>query len=646
MVHRFLKLSDTSRESRLGKLYIPELDGIRGLAVIFVMLNHANIQYFFTGGYIGVDIFFVISGYVITKLLIHNGVMSIFTFYERRIRRLYPSLILVISVSYITGFFILYQEGWMKFVRSGISCLTFSSNFFFSKTGYFDQSSEFSPLLHTWSLSIEEQFYFIFPFLLPIFFSKESFKRKFYFLYLIFFFSFSLSVIASNFAPTQNYYSIVTRGWELIIGVILAGVIQKADEAKISKNLWSITFVFSLILIFYAALFFQSSTKVPGFPGLIPTFATAALITSSKYTRQAKILRSKILVYIGLISYEIYLWHQPIFAFWKISTGREISFLTLASLSLIIFFISIFTREVFASYFKNRILKNKTLTFTIFLISSIFLISVFAISPKTNYATIGYKHYFQNNQVLFQIDDLARKRNQNCLIENLQNKDRIPCNFNFFDDRKKLLLWGDSHAASLANGLISLNSFNIQQETMVSCPPLLHVNFARNKYCLNFNNYVVKVINEFRPDVIVLLANWNQSSFLKLNVIIQQTVLLVHKLSPESKIVVLGGLPQWGIPLPDMFVRNNTKIHGYLRTFNFGLNEIQESDAALRSSLTGSPAIFISITDLVCKNRLCISVVKNENNKLAATAFDYAHLTTSGSLFYVKKIIQSGDFPR
>jgi peptidoglycan/LPS O-acetylase OafA/YrhL len=179
-------------------------------------------------------------------------------------------------------------------------------------------STEYSPLLHTWSLSVEEQFYLFFPNVYLVFFGKHSKRLKNFIFTLLFFLSFCLSVFASNFAPTQNYYSTATRVWEILLGSLLAINIDKFSEIKVNRRIFTAIFLSSISIIMLVGLFFDSTTKVPGFPALLPTFATAWLILSSRLTPFSKILQSKYIVYVGVLSYEIYLWHQPIFSFWKL----------------------------------------------------------------------------------------------------------------------------------------------------------------------------------------------------------------------------------------------------------------------------------------------------------------------------------------
>ena len=317
----------------MKSIYRPEIDGLRAIAVFGVIIYHANFDLFgynfFQGGFIGVDIFFVISGYLITTLILKeilkNNRFSFINFYERRIRRILPALLFVTTIASIISYFILLPSSLIDFGKSILSIIFFSSNFYFNYTGnsYGQENSLLKPLLHTWSLSVEEQFYILFPIFLVIsikFIRKKLFTILFYtFLTSLFFTHFNFLL---NFSDrfSFNYYILPSRVFELLIGSLLSYIELKNLGQKNRKYYSILNQIFptvGIILIVYPFIYFKlDSIYHPSFITLIPLTGAALIIWFSKKGELiTEILSSKILTFFGLISYSLYLWHYPIFAF-------------------------------------------------------------------------------------------------------------------------------------------------------------------------------------------------------------------------------------------------------------------------------------------------------------------------------------------
>ena len=314
--------------------YRREIDGLRAIAVIPVILFHAGFK-ICPGGYIGVDVFFVISGYLIANIIINemnSNTFSFFNFYLRRARRILPALFFVILICIPISFFTLFPRDFHNFSGSLNTTLLFLSNIFFWKTsgGYFSTRAELQPLIHTWSLAIEEQFYIIFPAILLV--SIKFFKNKFYMILILIGAS---SIISSEFASytdqDANFYLLHNRAWELILGA-LSSVIYFQKQKSIN-NIISILSLIILIIIF-----FTYNEDVNTHLRLIPVLITAILIlTCSSDTLTYKILSNQFLQYIGKLSYSAYLIHQPLFAF-----ARNISIFEIDIIEKSIILLSIF----------------------------------------------------------------------------------------------------------------------------------------------------------------------------------------------------------------------------------------------------------------------------------------------------------------
>ena len=314
--------------------YRPEIDGLRALAVIAVILFHAeflisfnlgnksfNEIKLFEGGFLGVDIFFVISGYLITSLILkglNENIFSIRDFYERRARRILPILFFIILISIPLSFIFLLPKQIEENSISALATLFFGSNIWFwlvDGYSYWSPINEFKPLLHTWSLAVEEQFYIFYPILLIIIFKKFN-KHVFSILFIIFLISLQIAEFGSNNYVVANFYLLPSRGWELISGALLA----KLQYSSFNKNkISSLNYLMPLLglfLIINSMIFFDGSTKHPSMVTTIPIIGTMLIIWYSKKGELVYVLlSSKFLVSVGKISYSLYLWHYLLFSY-------------------------------------------------------------------------------------------------------------------------------------------------------------------------------------------------------------------------------------------------------------------------------------------------------------------------------------------
>jgi peptidoglycan/LPS O-acetylase OafA/YrhL len=296
--------------------YRPEIDGLRALAVLPVILFHAGFEYF-SGGFVGVDVFFVISGYLITTIIISEmaeGKFSIVNFYERRARRILPALFFVMAACLPFALFWLTPIHLKDFGQSILAVSTFSSNIlFWWESGYFGTAAELKPLLHTWSLAVEEQYYILFPvFLMSIW--RLGIKWVLIILSITFFVSLGTAQWGAYKSPSTAFFLLPTRGWELLVGVFAAFYLKHNMYLK-SLFLNQILSLLGLGMIVYSIIAFDESTPFPSLYALIPTIGTGLIILSStKQTVVHSLLGSKVLVGLGLISYSAYLWHQPLLA--------------------------------------------------------------------------------------------------------------------------------------------------------------------------------------------------------------------------------------------------------------------------------------------------------------------------------------------
>ena len=469
--------------------YRPEIDGLRAIAVGTVILYHAKITVFshqlFKGGFIGVDIFFVISGYLITSIilkeLLTNGSFLFKHFYERRIRRILPALIFVMLVSLPFAWMYLLPSSFVDFSKAILYSLGFSSNFYFHYSGqqYAAESGLLKPFLHIWSLSVEEQYYITFPIVLLIVF-KYFRQYLIHILILGFIISLGLADWGSRNHPSFNFYSFPTRAWELLAGSILAYFEINNGHRSKNKTLNLILPTIGLLLIGSSILFFNDKTFHPSFYTLSPIIGVCLIIWFSKKKEIiTKILSTKLFVGIGLISYSLYLWHYPIFAFFR--NSGLVSGSTLGKLSIILILLIC---SIISYYFIEKPFRKKKFQFKFFFIT---IVSLFFILISFNFYVIyndGIKTRFP---------------------EFFQTKLK-QTNVNFYqkDNTQKVVLIGDSHAGSL--------EFKLNEE--IKKKDLSLFRFPTDIYLTDFN-YVSKSTN--RIDDTFIDKNVKIDNFLKEN---------------------------------------------------------------------------------------------------------------------------------
>jgi peptidoglycan/LPS O-acetylase OafA/YrhL len=429
--------------------YRPEIDGLRAIAVFAVILYHANLSLFghpiLQGGFLGVDIFFVISGYLITTIILEeiyeNGQFSFLNFYERRIRRIIPVLLFVIIVSIPFAYFYLLPSSLIDFSKSILYSLGFLSNYYYYNTGqiYGAENALLKPLLHFWSLSVEGQFYIFFPAFLVIIF--KFFKRYILAILIIFFLlSLLFGIYYSKIDSSFNFYILPSRIFELLSGAILSFLELNNPNKKFNQNnafYYSLPF-FGIVLIFYS-LIFLNFNKIfhPSTITLIPVVGICLVIWFSKKDEIiTKILSSKIFVFFGLISYSLYLWHYPVFAIYRYSFADGMTYKKL-SLPIIIIILSIFSFYLIEKPFRNfKKIKTKNLIFILFFL----LITIIGIAINFIYYE-GYKKRFIYKGVSIDRNDYELEIGNWLRNSNTQDV--------FDKNHKNVLIIGNSHARDM-----------------------------------------------------------------------------------------------------------------------------------------------------------------------------------------------------
>ncbi len=443
-------------------MYRKEIDGLRAFAIIPVVFFHSGLE-IFNGGYIGVDIFFVISGYLITNIIleeIDENRFSILNFYQRRARRLLPALFSVIIVSLPFAWFWMLPDPLENYGQSLIATIFFSNNILLYLTsGYWDLDSQFKPFLNTWSLGVEEQFYIIFPILL-VFFKKYFNNKTLFVLTIIFLLSLILCEIGSKKFENANFYLIFTRSWELLLGSF-GSFIKKKNYISPNKYL-SVLFLICLIFSF---VFFNEKILFPSLLTLIPTLSALGLIIFANETNLAgRILGTKFFVFVGLISYSLYLWHYPIIAFTKIYLKGEPSIILIIFLIFISFFISFLSWKYIENPFRQKKVGNK-------LFLSIVLLFGILIS------FIGYQLHANNGYVNRVFDQNINSSSMH-IKYNMKNFEYKNNDFNPTSENKILVI-GNSMGRDIVN--ILRETYNLNKISLIYRDDLHSCNLIETK---------------------------------------------------------------------------------------------------------------------------------------------------------------------
>lgn len=439
--------------------YRPEIDGLRSIAVMPVILFHGGLD-LFSGGFVGVDVFFVISGYLITTIVLselEDGRFSLLNFYSRRARRILPALFFVVACTFPFAWVLMLPTEFKDFAQSIAAVSIFSSNFlFWIESGYFAAAAELKPLLHTWSLAVEEQYYIFFPLLLMLFWRRNA-KATTLLLFAIFLASLFISELLWRSAPDANFYLLPSRIWELMVGSFCAiFTLKRGPQCSHPLS------IIGLLLILVSIFVYDSETPFPSVYALVPVIGTGmVLLFATKGTWVARVLSTPIPVGIGLISYSAYLWHQPLFALVRLRAPAEpplILMMSLAALSLVL------------AYFSWRFVEKPARhiswsAFKVVASTTLASASIFVISAGLSVTDL-HRTYFENS-LSPQNRDLLTRVTRMQTMEHGKPDDEGDCRFyterfdtnmrDRFDDcfaqhDKAVVIFGDSHSIDVFNG--------------------------------------------------------------------------------------------------------------------------------------------------------------------------------------------------
>ncbi len=638
--------------------YRREIDGLRALAVLVVIFFHAGFETF-SGGFVGVDIFFVISGYLITTIILaelEQGKFSIVNFYERRARRILPALFLVMLVCIPFAWCWLLPSDMKDFSESVLAVSVFASNIlFWRESGYFDLAAELKPLLHTWSLAVEEQYYVLFPLFLMLFW-KSGKRWILVTLGLVFCASLAVAQWAAYATPTPAFYLLPTRGWELLMGAFAAFYLLQSNRKNFGKGLRDLAGWLGVALILYAVFAYSNATPFPGFYALVPTLGTVLIILfATQQTSVGRFVGNKAFVGMGLISYSAYLWHHPLFAFARYAgiTGsdKEALFgLVAATIAL-----AFLTWKFVECPFRNKTFVNKKSLFTFVFLGS-FIFAAFGFYGHTKNGDLGqvsadqkkFLDYFENDFPEWKYvvqNGLIEKYRDDCNFYDISkymsgNHTIVPvetisksCFTKKFEISKVVFIWGDSHAQQLYYGLSKVlpNDFEVLQVASSGCAIDLHSPKNKGSYCEYSNWFAFDAVKKLKPEIVIVGQNSRH------DVSRMEDVSAELKRVGVKNVIFTGPSPHWAPSLPAVVARMLPNVPN--RTF-FGVDKgVLERDKKLISSTRNSINFdYLSLIDYFCNKDGCL-LHYEPNIAQSATSFDYGHLTPIASYHLAKDLL-------
>jgi len=502
--------------------YRREIDGLRAVAVLPVIFFHAGISTI-SGGFVGVDVFFVISGYLITSIIFAEreaGNFSLIGFYERRARRILPALFVVMFVCIPLAWFLLMPKDMQAFSQSLMAVPTFVSNILFARQiNYFDTSAELKPLLHTWSLAVEEQFYLLFPLFVMLTWRICKLHVVWMLLVISCISFYAAQWGSSLFRSSSIFYILPTRAWELLIGAIAAIYMFERDKKRnfqwkeINGFAKQFAGVLGLFLILYGVFAYDKKTPFPGVYALAPTVGAVLIILfATQKTIVGRMLGSNIFVGIGLVSYSAYLWHQPIFAFAKHRAMGEPTKEVMLSLLLLVLLLAYISWRYIEKPFRSKHLIGRA---KIFLLGGSLSVLFFT-GGLIGYLQDGYPSRF-DDRVLTAIRGFDDKSPRQKECHATPYKYIHPTEACLIGNNSRIVgaLLGDSHADAISYALdMALGDRHVGMKHMsyTGCPPVVEVYLVDGgdmHKCNEYNNEVLNYLaNQKDYKLVVLVARW------------------------------------------------------------------------------------------------------------------------------------------
>jgi len=616
--------------------YRPDVDGLRAVAVLSVVFCHAGFHC--PGGFIGVDVFFVISGYLIAGLILKElkqGTFTVANFWERRVRRIVPALAVVVAATFVAGWFILMPEDFAAFGKSVVGLALLASNVQFWKSiDYFNNTAEEKPLLHTWSLSVEEQFYLFVPVFLLLLAKRSQLHRAFLLLSVAAVLSFGLSVDWTQRHPTSNFYLLPTRAWELFSGALLAF----SPPCGIKKGwLNELLAVVGMALILGPCFVYNPATPFPGLAALPPVLGTTLLIwvgsASGGFSWIGRVLASKPVVFVGLISYSLYLWHWPLFSFTRylsVKTPGAAVWWTLIAASIVLATLS--WRFVETPFRQRKVLAGRLQLFAATAALFVIMLGAGLVMFRAN--------GFDGRVGSLTKNLIATGKFDQSYVRELEVK-HIPnelVRLGVTNASPVALIWGDSHAMAVLPVIDSIckeNGDAAVAATHAATPPVIGY-FSRNQWGLNeaslpFNAAVMEYVKTSRIRTVILISYWKMhSEVTEFQIALLKTVGEIR--AAGATVYLMRDIPIYDYNIQKVLVRSSYKGED-LAQFGLTQSEFASADKMPATFLEKLKLAGVQILDPI---PLLMERSRSEKflpfDSGGSYYYDGNHLSTYGSL--------------
>jgi peptidoglycan/LPS O-acetylase OafA/YrhL len=609
--------------------YRLDVDGLRAVAVLSVIAFHAFPKAI-AGGFIGVDVFFVISGYLISSLILSglkNGSFSFLNFYARRARRIFPALIIVLIFVWGLGWLALDPMQFAALSKHIVAGAAFAANIVtYFEVGYFDVPANTKPLLHLWSLGVEEQFYLIFPVLMVLVWRHRSASLI---LGVIAVASFALNVVTVRYSPSFAFYLPFTRFWEFLAGTLLAyDSVKFGWAARFEPNARrdNAASAIGLLMILAGIFIIPAEGNYPGWWALLPVIGTVLIIWSGQHAWvNRKILANQKLVFIGLISYPLYLWHWPLLVMGK-AIVRDYSPLNHHARTTTIIAVAIsFVLSWLTYEFVERPIRTRRFSIGLRWVAGACAASLAAV------ALIAIMT-LQNGGLLGRYPNEIR-----ALLVPATDLDWPPA------DQKKnsagplVVTYGDSNAQHLIPGFTLLQNertFRVKLMQWVHCPPLDDVKSSEVENC---QKQLIATEEEFarlKPDIVVIGALWSRYKHIER---LTERLQFFQRIGVQ-RIVVLGAVPGWSDP-PQLLLYKAMRadpLHRIPDRLSLFYASSFKYDEELKKIAANFGATFISIHDIFCNEQGCL--VRSGDAAKDIFQVDFSHFSTIGSWYLISRI--------
>lgn len=621
-----------------GHDYRPDIDGLRAIAVLMVVAFH-SFPSLFRHGYIGVDVFFVISGYLITGILLKSqgaDLSHLPRFYGRRVRRIFPALLVVLASTAVIGYVVLLPAEFRTLDRYMSASALFVGNVVaWLSSGYFEKATETTPLLHLWSLAIEEQFYIVWPLLLwglGRLLTSSGLAVSLAILSSLSF-AFGLALTYSN--QSLAYYHPLARAWELIAGAWLASRVGSSRTPAVSVPAgWIVSVSLCLLGVCGAAV--GNAGAFPGAWALVPVVTTLALIAWAPGTWAGRhLLSHPVVVHMGRISYPLYLWHWVILAFLHIAYPSAPWTWTVAAVALS------FLLAAATYHWVEQPLQQRALGGVVPALA-LMMVMVFALSfvdEKLN--IVGKQQTALQRALEKEYDPRPAYRYRTCFLDSAT---QVPDDFasacveSARSDEPRVLLWGDSLVAQLYPGLLSLQSaqtFVITQRTASSCPPSVADAYPDRGHCDAINASTRQWLGNFIPDIVIISGRWGDGASAKIGEVVR-----FLRLRGVRKIVLVGPTPDWVPDLRGLLSRMHflgDRLPEFLQPPPQTWRATRQLTEELRVVAASLSIDYLSLQDLLCQDNGCrIKVSEDIPDGLIAS--DHDHLTAQASEFLFRDL--------